>query len=98
MMVPAQASSSRRILNPRNPRDNGAVTASGVDRWTSGDWQWLIVRIRTWGDRLRAWDTEHQRRSDAGIAVLLFVVCMAFPPSFGVERPENIVFQAALAL
>jgi signal transduction histidine kinase len=98
MIVSAEASSSRGMLHGRKPRDNGAVTASGVDRSTLGEWQWLIERIRAWGDRLRAWDTEHQRRSDAGIAVVLFVACMAFPRSFGVQRPENVVLQAALIL
>ncbi len=65
-----------------------------VEPAIAGDWH--AERIRARWDRLQTWDDNHQRWSDAGIAAVLLIVCLAFPRRFGVQRPENIVFQAAL--
>ena len=70
------------MLNGLKPRDNGAVTASGVDRSTLGEWQWHFERIRVWWDRFREWDIDHQMWSDTGIVIVLLVACLAFPGRF----------------
>jgi signal transduction histidine kinase len=92
--LPAHGSSFRRMLPARLPRDNEVMTAT-LDHPVSGDWH--LDLVRTWWDRLRAWDDQHQLRSDAGIAALLLVLCGVFP-RFGVQRPEHAAFQAALIL
>jgi signal transduction histidine kinase len=62
----------------------------------AGDWH--VDSIRTWWDRLRSWDDDHRLWSDAGVAIVLLAACLVFPWKLAVQRPENILFQAALII
>lgn len=65
-----------------------------VEQAIDGDWH--LERIRAWWDRLRAWDSNHHLWSDAGIAAVLSIACLALSRRFGVQQPKNIMLQMAL--
>ncbi len=58
--------------------------------------EWRMERLRSWWDRLRAWDHDHQLLSDTGVAFVLLLACQLFLHRFGADHPADIAFQAAL--
>ena len=72
------------------------MTASTRAGSKSGELHFEHVRA-SW-DRLRDWDDDHKIWSDAGVALLLLVACLALPRRYSIGRPEYIIMQVALVV